>query len=164
MLVDTCQHVSMGCCTNFAHFCKTLRIDSLIEPQPCLYFMTPDRRVSRFQADRWPAPLHLFRSFARAHYLTLGGADPAWGLLQLQWHSPENDPPFADWLVRHRAVAAHLVDRFWGLVLVSALNETPDRIGLRVSRKAFVDGFLKHRPSSSGNPVWGRSAGSTAKN
>ena len=71
-LIDTCQHVSMGCCTNLAHFGKTIGIAHLIEPQPCLYFMTPDRRVSRFQADRWPAPLHLLRSFAAAHYLSLG--------------------------------------------------------------------------------------------
>ncbi len=144
-LVDTCQHVSMGCCTNLAHFCKTLKIDALIEPQPCLYFMTPDRRVSRFQADRWPAPLHLFRSFAGAHYLTLGEKlRAAWGLLQLKRHTPEDDPPFADWLVQHRQ-SQRIVDRFWGLVLVSALNETPDRIGLRYARKVFVDGFLKHR-------------------
>ena len=26
-LVDACQHVSMGCCTNFDHFCKTVGID-----------------------------------------------------------------------------------------------------------------------------------------
>ena len=24
-LIDTCQHVSMGCCTNFAHFCESGR-------------------------------------------------------------------------------------------------------------------------------------------
>ena len=33
-LIDTCQHVSMGCCTNLTHFCKTLKIDSFIAPQP----------------------------------------------------------------------------------------------------------------------------------
>src|SRR5947207_2565827 len=71
-LVDTCQHVSMGCCTNLAHFCRTVGIDHLLQPQPWLYFMTPDRRVSRFGADRLPAPLHLARSFLRAHHLTLG--------------------------------------------------------------------------------------------
>src|SRR5579859_1606101 len=43
-LIDACQHVSMGCCTNLAHFCRTLSIDHLLEPQRCLYFMTPDRR------------------------------------------------------------------------------------------------------------------------
>lgn len=144
-LIDTCQHVSMGCCTNLAHFCKTLKIDSFIAPQPTLYFMTPDRRVSKFESDRWPAPLHLFRSFAGAHYLTLGEKlRAAWGLLKLKWHASDDDPPFADWLHQH-GQTQRIVDRFWGLVLVSALNETPDRIGLRYARKVFVDGFLKHR-------------------
>src|SRR6266566_2193337 len=50
-LVDACQHVSMGCCTNLAHFCRTVGIDRYLRPQPSLYFMTPDRRVSRFRAD-----------------------------------------------------------------------------------------------------------------
>ena len=45
-LIDTCQHVSMGCCTNLAHFCRTVGIDHLLQTQPTLYFMTPDRRVS----------------------------------------------------------------------------------------------------------------------
>jgi squalene-associated FAD-dependent desaturase len=143
-LVDTCQHVSMGCCTNLAHFCKTIGIAHLLAPQPTLYFMTPDRRVSPFRAAPWPAPLHLLRSFAGAHYLSLGEKlRAAWGLLQLQRHAPEDDPPFQDWLVKNHQTP-RLVDRFWGLVLVSALNETPDRIGLRYARKVFVDAFLKH--------------------
>src|SRR5260370_40425519 len=84
-LVDTCQHVSMGCCTNLAHFCKTLGIDHLLQPQPCLYFLTPERRLSRFRADPWPAPLHLLRSFATAHYLSAGAKlRVAYGLLCLK--------------------------------------------------------------------------------
>jgi len=144
-MIDACQHVSMGCCTNLAHFCTTIGIAHLLEPQPCLYFMTPDRRVSLFQADGLPAPLHLFRSFAGAHYLSFAEKlRAAWGLLQLQWHTSDDDPPFADWLAQHRQTQ-RIIDRFWGLVLVSALNESPDRIGLRYARKVFVDGFLKHR-------------------
>src|SRR5262245_4020895 len=54
-LIDTCQHVSMGCCTNLAHFCRIIGIARLLKPQACLYFMTPDRRVSRFRAGRGPA-------------------------------------------------------------------------------------------------------------
>src|SRR5438477_8191054 len=49
-LIDACQHVSMGCCTAFNEFCKTIGIDQFLQPQPTLYFMTPDRRVSRFRA------------------------------------------------------------------------------------------------------------------
>ncbi len=144
-LIDACQHVSMGCCTNLAHFCRTLGIAHLLAPQPCLYFMTPDRRVSRFRADAWPAPLHLLRSFAAAHYLSAGEKlRVAWGLSRLKSAGDGDDPPFADWLARHRQTP-RTVDRFWGLVLVSALNETPDRVGLRYARKVFVDGFLTHR-------------------
>jgi squalene-associated FAD-dependent desaturase len=144
-LVDACQHVSMGCCTNMAHFCRTLGIDHLIRAQPCLYFMTPDRRVSRFQADRWPAPLHLARSFLGAHFLTTGDKlRIAWGLACLRRTDPQDDPPFADWLAHHQQTA-RTVARFWGLVLTSALNETPERIGLRYARKVFMDGFLGDR-------------------
>src|SRR4051794_33284531 len=50
-LVDTCQHVSLGCCTNFAHLCRTVGIAHLLRTQPALAFVTPDRRVSRFAAD-----------------------------------------------------------------------------------------------------------------
>src|SRR5207247_9484952 len=71
-LIDACQHVNMGCCTNFAHFCRTVGIDHFLARQPTLYFLTPDRRVSPFRADRLPAPLHLARSFARAHFLSIG--------------------------------------------------------------------------------------------
>lgn len=143
-LVDTCQHVSMGCCTNLAHFFRTLGVSALIEPQPCLYFMTPDRRLSRFRSSSWPAPFHLARSFMAAHYLTpLEKLRIAYGLACLQCGS-EDDPPFQDWLDRH-AQTPRTVERFWGLVLVSALNEVPERIGLRYARKVFLDGFLRHR-------------------
>jgi squalene-associated FAD-dependent desaturase len=145
-LVDACQHVSMGCCTNLAHFFRTVGIDHLLEPQACLYFMTPDRRVSRFRADPWPAPLHLARSFLTAHYLTASEKlRIAWGLrcLERAVSEVEADPPFLAWLQRHRQTP-RTVDRFWGLVLTSALNETPDRIGLRYARKVFLDGFLRH--------------------
>jgi squalene-associated FAD-dependent desaturase len=144
-LLDTCQHVSMGCCTNLAHLCRTLGIDHFLQPQRCLFFMTPDRRVSRFQSDHLPAPLHLFRSFLRAHYLnTAEKLRAAWGLACLKQTRPDEDPPFQQWLERH-GQTPRLVDRFWGLVLVSALNEVPERIGLRYARKVFVDGFLRNR-------------------
>ncbi|HYT88465.1 MAG TPA: hydroxysqualene dehydroxylase HpnE [Gemmataceae bacterium] len=142
-LIDACQHVSMGCCTNLAHFCRTLGIDHFLRPQPCLYFLTPERRLSRFRADRWPAPFHLLRSFATAHYLTLTEKlRVAWGLLCIQ-RTTDADPPFLEWLQAHRQTQ-RTIDRFWGVVLTSALNETPERIGLRYARKVFVDGFLSH--------------------
>jgi squalene-associated FAD-dependent desaturase len=143
-LIDACQHVSMGCCTNMAHFCRTVGIDHFLKPQPFLYFMTPDRRVSRFRAGHGPAPLHLAGSFFGAHFLSpTEKLRIGWGLARLR-ASAEDDPPFHDWLARH-GQTPQTVERFWGLVLTSALNETPERVGLRYARKVFVDGFLRHR-------------------
>ncbi len=143
-VLDACQHVSMGCCTNFAHFCRTVGVAHLFRTQPRLYFMTPDRRVSPFAADRLPAPFHLARAFLRAHYLGLPDkARIAWGLACLRLAPDGADPPFRDWLRRH-GQTPRTIDRFWGVVLTSALNESPDRVGLRYARKVFVDGFLRH--------------------
>ena len=144
-LVDACQHVSMGCCTNFAHFCRTAGIDHFLQPQPTLYFMTPDRRVSRFAADPLPAPFHLGRTLLRAHYLTLGDKlRIGWGLVAMLRARPDEDPPLLPWLKRHRQ-NARTIDRFWSVVLTSALNESIDRLGLKYARKVFRDGFLSHR-------------------
>jgi squalene-associated FAD-dependent desaturase len=144
-LIDTCQHVSMGCCTNVAHFFRTVGVAHLLQPQPCLYFMTPDGRISRFRADALPAPFHLARSFLAAHFLSASDKlRIGWGLAQLARPEPADDPPFADWLAGQRQTQ-RTIDRFWGLVLVSALNETPERIGLKYARKVFRDAFLKHR-------------------
>jgi squalene-associated FAD-dependent desaturase len=143
-LVDACQHVSMGCCTNLAHFFRTVGTARFLRPQPCLYFMTPDRRVSRLRADRFPAPLHLARSFLAAHYLSAGDKlRIGWALHHLRRDPGAEDPPFVEWLHRH-GQTPRAVERFWGVVLTSALNETPERVGLRYARKVFVDGFLGH--------------------
>lgn len=143
--IDACQHVSMGCCTNFAHFCRSVGIGHLLQRQRDLWFMTPDRRTSRFRAGSLPAPLHLVGSFLRLHYLSLSDKwRIGWGLHCLRRTAPEDDAPFLHWLMRHRQTPRTLT-RFWGIVLTSALNESLERIGLRYARKVFVEGFLGHR-------------------
>jgi squalene-associated FAD-dependent desaturase len=141
-VIDACQHVSMGCCTNLARFFRTVGVQHLLVPQRELWFQTPDGRVSCFHADRLPAPFHLARSFLRLHFLSF--ADKvriAWGLTCLRFARADHDPPFLDWLRAHRQ-SQRTIDRFWGLVLVSALNESIDRVGLKYARKVFVDAFL----------------------
>ena len=68
----------------------------------------------------------------------------AWGLFWLRLADANADLPFLDWLQRHRQTP-RTIDRFWGVVLTSALNESCDRVGLRYARKVFVDGFMAHR-------------------
>lgn len=144
-LIDACQHVNMGCCTEFQRFCKLTGIDHLLAPQRTLYFMTPDRRVSRFRADNLPAPFHLGRAFASVHFLTpCEKLRIGYGLWRLMREPADADPPLRDWFVEHRQTE-RTIERFWGLVLVSALNESIDRIGLKYARKVFADAFLGDR-------------------
>src|SRR5947209_5572169 len=147
-LVDTCQHVSMGCCTNFAHFCREVGIGRLLERQQSIYFMTPDRRLSAIRTDPLPAPWHLARSFLRAHFLTLTDKFRiAWGLLKMRARhdssvGPHEDPPFVDWL-RINGQTPRTLSHFWAPILTSALNESPERVGLRYARKVFAEAYLK---------------------
>ena len=121
-LVDTCQHVSMGCCTNFTRFCRTVGIAHLLEPQRRLYFMTNDRRVSKFSADDGPAPLHLARAFLGAHFLSRGEKlRIAWGLACLHRTDAVVVVPFHAWLTRHWQTP-RTIDRFGGGTRRTALS------------------------------------------
>jgi squalene-associated FAD-dependent desaturase len=135
----------MGCCTNLAHFLNTVGIGHFLAPQPKLHFLTPDGRRSVFKADPWPAPFHLGRALMGAHYLTpTEKLRVAWGMLAMLCEKPDADPPLMEWLLTHKQTH-RTIERFWGVVLVSALNETVDRLGLKYARKVFRDGFLRHR-------------------
>src|SRR6185437_3942682 len=117
---------------------------NLLEPQPKLHF-TSDGRRSVFKADPWPAPFHLGRALLGAHYLTpLEKLRVGWSLLAMLRERPDADPPLADWLRAHRQTD-RTIDRFWSTVLVSALNETVDRLGFKYARKVFVEGFMSRR-------------------
>src|SRR6476659_597698 len=70
--IDHCQHVAMGCCTNFLDFCRMTGVDDLLIRYSTLHFFGPDGRRSDFTPSRWlPAPLHL--------------VGPLWSLKYLSW-------------------------------------------------------------------------------
>jgi squalene-associated FAD-dependent desaturase len=90
-------------------------------------------------------PFHLARSLWRAHYLSFSDKlRVSWGLLALWRADPDDDQPLLPWLLRNRQ-NRRTIERFWGVVLISALNESVERLGLKYARKVFRDGFLRHR-------------------
>ncbi len=148
-LLDNCQHVGMGCCTNLQKFCRTVGIEGGFRRERTLYFIGPDGRECRFQPSSWlPAPLHLGPALWSQSYLSvwdrLGIARALWRLARLQRDSPEMQLPMNTWLDQQRQ-SATACRRFWTVVLVSALSETLDRIAVSQARKVFVDGFMAHR-------------------
>ncbi|MEK6262710.1 MAG: hydroxysqualene dehydroxylase HpnE [Planctomycetota bacterium] len=145
--IDNCQHVSLGCCTNFRHFCETTGLAEFFRRETTLYFIGPDGKVDPFSATSLPAPLHLAGAFTRLSYLSWRDKLAlARGLKALARgvRADERSLPFSEWLARHGQTRA-AIDRFWHVVLVSALSETLDRIDVEHARKVFVDTFLAHR-------------------
>src|SRR5262249_43924323 len=123
-LVDNCQHVSMGCCTNLADFSSRVGIRHLFREIPAINFLDARGRLSILRGGSLPAPFHLVGGFARAKYLTWSDkARVARGLLALRYeHIRDPSESFGAWLLRH-GQNARTLSRFWGAVLVSALNE-----------------------------------------
>ena len=151
MAIDNCQHVSMGCCTNFRHFCETVGVADLLRTEQTLYFIGADRKINPFSASRLPAPLHLFPAFRRLSYLSRSDLrELSRGLKALAKipSTPTNKTPvtqpFDRWLAEH-GQSPNVIENFWLVVLVSALSETLDRIDTFHARKVFFDGFLAHR-------------------
>lgn len=145
--IDNCQHVSLGCCTNFRHFCDRTGLNSAFRTERELVFIGRDGRENRFVAQSLPAPFHLLNAFRRLSYFTnrdrLGIAR---GLASLAKARPKElaGKPFSTWLAQHEQTE-NAIQRFWHVVLVSALSESLDRIEAPHARKVFVDAFLANR-------------------
>ena len=146
--VDLCQHVSMGCCTNLADFCRRTGIEHLFRHESKLHFFAPDGRRFDLGATRGlPAPLHLGPALWRLKYLSAGDRLRIGRALVRLASKPvteESDSTVAEWLQRNGQSPA-AIERFWSVVLVSALGESLERASLSAARKVFVDGFMAAR-------------------
>ena len=145
-LVDNCQHVTMGCCTNLADLCERTGVRSMFRALPSLHFLDEQGRESVMKAGRLPAPLHLSGSLLRAHYLSWGDKlRVARGMSSLlKEKEGRAGESFEAWLERH-GQNQRTINRFWGPVVVSTLNESLDRADYGLARKVFLDGFVRHR-------------------
>jgi squalene-associated FAD-dependent desaturase len=147
--IDHCQHVAMGCCTNYLDFCHQTGIADLFERHEKLHFFGPDSRRSDFHPSRWlPAPLHLAGPLLGLKFLTpadkLGIARSMLRLMRTTPTDAPGGPSVYEWL-QQDGQNATAIERFWQVVLVSALGESLDRASLAAARKVFLDGFLAHR-------------------
>lgn len=151
--VDNCQHVTMGCCTNLAYFCRRVGIEDRFRRERTLHFVSPQGKVSRFSAVPLATPGHLLPAFCRlAHLSQQDRRQIARGLWSLTHSdvSHEANQSFEAWL-RQNGQTDTTIDRFWGVVLVSALSETLDRISIAHARKVLADAFLAN---SKGWELW----------
>lgn len=146
--LDHCQHVALGCCTNFRDFCRRTELDESFVAYRTLHFLEPNGRRHDLTGLRsLPAPLHLAPALVRMGFLSWSerfSLARAMARLARELPADERELPAAAWL-RRQGQSERAIERFWGPVLVSALGETLDRAIIGYARKVFVDGFLAHR-------------------
>ncbi len=130
-VVDNCQHVLFGSCTNLLAFYKTIGIENKIRWFDRMTFIEPGGRQSQLEPTFLPAPLHLTPSFLGFKFLNAHDKlSLARGLSALMFKIPKDDgTSFQDWLTRHHQTP-NAIERFWKPILVSALSEDMDRIAV----------------------------------
>ncbi|MGA3343691.1 MAG: hydroxysqualene dehydroxylase HpnE [Terracidiphilus sp.] len=155
-VIDNCQHVLFGCCTNLIGFYRRIGVADRIHWTSEMTMIEPGGRRSRlgpFELGpfRLPAPLHSAPSFLNAKAFTL--ADKlALGRAMRAMMQPDamNDTreTLADWLRRHKQTEGS-INRFWRLVIASALNAELDWIAVPYAAKVIRELFLNSAEAGS---------------
>ena len=143
-VVDNCQHVLLGCCTNLIQFYERLGVENKIRWYDRLTFLEPGGRASVIAPSKLPAPLHNAPAFLRAACLDLSDKLAiGMAMAALAPAAPQDSgETFLTWLHRH-AQTKQAIERFWKPVLVSALNEELDRMSVPYAAQVVRDSFLK---------------------
>ena len=143
-VVDNCQHVLLGCCTNLVDFYRRIGVEQKIRWFDRLVFLEPGGRQSVISPSWLPAPFHSAPSFLGADSLSFGDKLAiARAMLAITTGlPPETEENFLAWLRRH-GQTARAIERFWKVVLVSALNEDLDRMSVHYAAQVFRESFLK---------------------
>ncbi|MGC2331426.1 MAG: hydroxysqualene dehydroxylase HpnE [Candidatus Acidiferrales bacterium] len=147
--VDNCQHVTLGCCTNLADFYRRAGADGKIRFYDRLYFADREGHRSTIAASMLPPPLHMAPSFL--NFGALGISDKAGiakALMAIAWAGGKpldiDGLTMLDWLHRMRQTP-DAIERFWRVVLVSALDEELSRMDARYGIDVFWKAFLGSR-------------------
>jgi zeta-carotene desaturase len=143
-VVDNCQHVLLGCCTNLLDLYRRLGVEDRIRWYDRLTYIEPGGRRGTLEPSSLPAPLHALPAFFRFPLLSLRDKlSIALGMLSLIEGIPADDGgSFLQWLKRH-GQTERAVSRFWSPVLVSALNEELSDVSIHYGAMVFRDAFLK---------------------
>jgi zeta-carotene desaturase len=149
-VIDNCQHVLFGCCTNLIGFYRRIGVAERIHWTSEMTMIEPGGRRSALGPFRLgpftlPAPLHGAPSFLNAKAFLF--ADKlALGRAMRAMLKPEafidTRESLGDWLRRHKQTEG-AINRFWRLVIASALNSEIDSIAVpyaaKVTRELFMN-------------------------
>ncbi len=149
-VIDNCQHVLFGCCTNLIGFYRRIGVANRIHWTSEMTMIEPGGRRSLLGPSWLPAPLHglprllAAKAFTRADKLALSRA-----FRTLMRPVPaDSTESLGAWLKRNGQTQG-AIDRFWRLVIASALNAEIDCIALPYAAKVIRELFMNSAQAGS---------------
>ena len=143
-VIDNCQHVLFGCCTNLVGFYNRIGAAEKIHWSDAMTMIEPGGRRSQLgPTPLFPAPLHglprllTAQAFSLEDKLSLARAFRA----MLQPIPHDSTETLAHWLARHHQ-SAGAIERFWKLVIASALNAEIETIAMPYAAKVIRELFM----------------------
>jgi squalene-associated FAD-dependent desaturase len=155
-VIDNCQHVVFGCCTNIVGFYRRIGVADKIHWTSDMTMIEPGGRRSRLGPFKLgpiglPAPLHGMPSllsasaFSFADKLALARAFQA---MMKPGPLEASDETLGSWLRRRKQTEGAL-NHFWRLVIASALNADIEHIALHYAAKVVRELFMNSAEAGS---------------
>jgi len=141
-VIDNCQHVLFGCCTNLIGFYKRIGVESKIHWTTEMTMIEPGGRRTKLGPSPLPAPLHGLPKMLSAHAFTRADKFAlARAFRAMMKPIRDNQESLSDWLIRHKQTPG-AIERFWRLVIASALNADLDAIAVPYAAKVIRELFM----------------------
>jgi len=142
-VIDNCQHVLFGCCTNLVGFYERIGAAGKIFWDSRMTLIEPGGRRSVLEPSSLPAPLHGLPAILKSHCFSISDKlSLLFAFSSIMLGGGKNpDRSLLDWLQTHLQSQGAL-DRFWRLVIASALNADLDQIALPYAAKVIRELFL----------------------
>ena len=144
-VIDNCQHVLFGCCTNLIGFYRRIGVADRIHWTSTMTMIEPGSQRHSVLGPSWclPAPLHglpslmTAKAFTREDKVALVRAFRA----LMRPVAAESTETLGAWLKRNGQTKG-AIERFWRLVIASALNADVDVIALPYAAKVIRELFM----------------------
>ena len=142
-VIDNCQHVLFGCCTNLIGFYTRIGVEKKIHWTRAMTMIEPGGQRSVLGPSWLPAPLHGLPSLLTAKALAREDKKALMRAFRafMRPVAPDSTETLGTWL-RLNGQTQGAIDRFWRLVIASALNADVDEIALPYAAKVIRELFL----------------------
>ncbi|HLN71279.1 MAG TPA: FAD-dependent oxidoreductase, partial [Streptosporangiaceae bacterium] len=148
LVVDTGQHVYLGCCTAYRGLLDKLGMTAHapLQDRFDVTVLAPGPRHGRLRRTALPGPLHMLPALGRYPFLSLAErasvARPALAMRRVDPGDPRIDEQrFGDWLAA-RGQSDRARRALWDLFTVSALNIAGDDASLSLAATVVKTGLL----------------------